>query len=75
MRWFGNVDRMGEDNWLNKVRTMNVQVRIGSGRPKQNLVEIAQGKLWTGGLSKEVAQDGATWRATKRGTRLTHASM
>ena len=75
LRWYGHVERMDRASWVNKVRTMSVEGRVGRGRPKKTWNEVVQADPRAKGLNKEDAQDRASWRAANRGTRQTHASM
>ena len=66
LRWFGHVARMEEDNWVQRVRSINVEGAVARGRPKKTWDEVIQNDLRVMGLNRETARDRAGWRAAIR---------
>ena len=66
LRWFGHVERMEENNWVKRVRGVNVEGAVARGRPKKTWDEVIQRDLRDLGLNRETARDRAVWRATIR---------
>lgn len=63
LRWFGHVERMEDDNWVKRVRNMNVEGVVARGRPKKTWDEVVRKDLRDMGLNRETAKDRAAWRA------------
>jgi len=69
------VERMQEDNWVNRVSGLNVDGRAIRGLPRKTWDKVIKSDLRVLGLDREAAKDRAAWRTAIRKTRLTHASV
>ncbi len=75
LRWFSHVKRMGDGNWVKRVRSMKAEGVSAQGRQKKTWYEVIQKDHRNMGWNREAARDGAVWRATIRYIGLAHASM
>ena len=66
LRWFGHVERMVDDEWVKRVRNMDVEGRAAVGGPKMTWDRVIQNDLRAKRLNRETARDRAAWRAAIR---------
>ena len=63
LRWFGHVERSGEDSWISKCRDINVEGAVKVGRPLTNWGGVLRGDLRARGISPSSVGDRERWRA------------
>ena len=66
LRWYGHVERMGDEDWVKRCRDMEVAGKRARGRPRKTWMETVKGDMTVKGLKKEDAQDRVKWRAALR---------
>ena len=73
LRWFGHVERMGEDRLVRRVYDSNVRGARSRGRPRKCWIDGVQETLERKGLGIQEArvcvQDRSEWRSICRGDR------
>ena len=73
LRWFGHIERMGEERLVRKVYDSEVRGRRGRGRPRKCWEDGVKEVLGRKGLDIEEArvcvQDRSEWRSVCRGVR------
>ena len=61
LRWFGHVERKG-DEWVRKwMKHLNVEGNVGRGRPRKTWLECVKDDMKKLGLRREMAQDQSEW--------------
>ena len=63
LRWFGHVERSGEDSWISKCRDIKVEGTGKRGRPPMSWGEVLRGDLRERGISPLSVGDRDRWRA------------
>jgi len=62
LRWFGHVERLNENCWQKRCRSLVVQGVKPRGRPKKTWMETVKADMSKLGLSREDASDRVKWR-------------
>jgi hypothetical protein len=62
LRWFGNVDRKEDDDWVKRCTRMEVVGKISRGRPGKTWMSTLKDNMKKGALSPEDARDRDLWR-------------
>ena len=63
LRWFGHVERKSKDDWVSACRELEVDGRLGKGRPRKTWMECVVDDMRKVGLKREDAQFRSTWKA------------
>ena len=63
LRWFGHVERSGEDSWIRKCRDVKVEGTGKRGRPPMSWEEVLRKDLRERGISPSCVGDRDKWRA------------
>ena len=63
LRWFGHVERSGEDSWIRKCRDVKVEGTGKRGRPPMSWGEVLRKDLRERGISPSCVGDRDKWRA------------
>ena len=66
LRWFGHVERSGEEGWLRRCMDLEVGGRRSRGRPRKTWWDSVRADLRAGGLRREDARDRHAWRVAIR---------
>ena len=61
-KWFGQVERMGNENWVRKCKSLEINGVAGTERPRKTWKQVGQGDALALYLEKGFAQDGNVWR-------------
>ena len=61
LRWYGHVERRGDD-WIKKCMSLEMEESRPQGRPKKKWLEVINADLKVLGLKKEDAMDRDAWR-------------
>lgn len=76
LRWFGHLERKGNEDWVSACRKYEVDSAVGrrgKGRPRKTWEECVVHDLHQLGLKKESALDRTEWRGLIGGKRPTRA--
>jgi hypothetical protein len=75
LRWFGHLERKGEDEWVSACRSFEVVGIRGRGRGRKTWEECVKADMDLLGLSRDWAKDRCKWKSSIWGSRPTRASM
>ena len=64
--WFGHVERMDEQNWVKRCRSVPVEGAVPRGRPRKTWDQTLRADLESKNLTREAALDRAAWSAAIR---------
>ena len=67
LRWFRHVERKVDGDWVKRCMLMEIGGIRQRGRPEKDLVGLCQDDMRSFGLTREVSQDKAEWRARIKG--------
>ena len=62
LRWFGHIERVEAENWVNKYRSLMIHGAAGKGKPRKSWKQVVQNDLQSLSLCKAFAQDRDGWR-------------
>jgi hypothetical protein len=63
LRWFGHVERRGDNEWISACRKVEVVGGVGRGRKRKTWREAVDNDLKKNGLKKEWAKDKKKWES------------
>jgi len=63
LRWFGYVERIGDDNWVNRYMNVIVEGRAPRGRPRKIWQGVLCNDFRVMGFTRGTANDRVPWRA------------
>ena len=75
LRWFGHLERKGNDDWVSTCRNLEVVGPKGKGRSRKTWRQCVDHDLLAWNLKAEWAQDRSKWNGLIKGNRPTRASM
>ena len=62
LKWFGHLERMEDNNWVSKCRTMQVDGQRSRGRPRKTWDEMITNDLVVKGLRRDLTKDHKGWK-------------
>lgn len=75
LRWYGHVERKGEEDWVSKCRKLEVAGDKGRGRPRRTWQQCVASDRKKYGMQRTEPSDKVKWRECCRSNRPTRASM
>ena len=75
LRWYGHDERMDDDNWVKRCRSIIVDGKRERGRPRKTWEQVVEADMKEKNLSRTNAQDRVTWRRKIATNSLTHACV
>ena len=62
LRWYGHVERMQDDNWVKRCRSIAVEGKRTRGRPRKTWEQVVAADMMEKSLNRTIAQDRVAWR-------------
>ena len=75
LRWYGHVERMEDDNWVKRCRSLSVEGKRERGRPRKTWEQVVAKDMKEKKLHRTLAQDRVAWRKAITANSLTHACV
>ena len=75
LRWYGHVERMEDDNWVKRCRSLSVEGKRERGRLRKTWEQVVAKDMKEKKLHRTLAQDRVAWRKAITANSLTHACV
>jgi hypothetical protein len=75
LRWFGHVERKGNDDWVKRCTRLEVMGKRPRCRPRKTVMPTLKGNIRRGALSPEDARDRGLWRRIHGAKRSTWVNL
>jgi hypothetical protein len=75
LRWFGHVERKGDDDWVKRCTRLKVVGKRPRGRPRKMWMTALKDDMRRGALSPEDARNRGLWRRIHGAKQLTWVNL